>query len=109
MANTTFSEHDTDAPTVEVEWGGRTFSPELDARRRLRPRPHPQTPRGAAQQSDLPMRFSESLRSRLVWDQLSAGQTNRTQVVEAYVRSLSQLAQCRQDVEDPRRRLPGEP
>ena len=99
MANTTFSEHDTDAPTVEVEWGGRRFSPLLDARPKL-PQNRIRKLHASPEESQLPVRLGEAIRSQLVWNQVSADETERQPIVKAYIDSLNQMDQFRQDVED---------
>ena len=99
MAKLAFPENDTEAPPLDIEWGGRRFSPSLDARPKL-PQDRVCKLQAGREESQLPASLREALSSRLAWRLVPADETERERIVEAYVRSLEQVAQFRRDVEN---------
>ena len=99
MTAVQFPEDEAQTMTLDVECGGRTFSPSPDAPsmsprqriRRLHERP---------EEAELPGLLYEAIFSRLAWSTVSPDDTDRQPLVEAYIGSLKQLAGFRDDVDD---------
>lgn len=98
MSQPQFSHDESQTMTLEVQWGGRTFSPSPDSSsvtpqdriRKLQQRP---------EETELPKLLHKAILARLPWSTLPAEETERQPLVEAYVASLSQLERFRGDVE----------
>jgi len=98
MSQASFPEHESQTATLEVQLGGRTFSPSRntpsaaprDQIRELQQRP---------EEAELPKLLQETLAARLAWNSLPAEVADRQSLVEAYVASLTQLGRFREDVE----------
>jgi hypothetical protein len=98
MSQASFPEHESQTATLEVQLGGRTFSPSRntpptaprDRIRELQQRP---------EEAQLPKLLQETLAARLPWNSLRAEVTDRQSLVEAYVASLTQLGRFREDVD----------
>jgi hypothetical protein len=99
MSQAQFSEDETQTMTLEVQWGGRTFSPSPDT-----PSPSPQGRIRQLQQRreeiELPKLLHEAILARLSWIAVPPEETERQPLVEAYIASLSQLERLRGDVEE---------
>jgi uncharacterized membrane protein len=99
MADIEFSEENAATMTLEVECGGRRFSPASD-------RPVPTRPeqirrlRERKEETGLSNLLFDAVSSRLAWNKLPREESERQPWVEAYIQSLQQLEGFRRDVED---------
>ncbi|MCY2994770.1 MAG: hypothetical protein NTY19_43950 [Planctomycetota bacterium] len=102
MDSTALPRHELGTVTLELERGGRRYSPypqSQDAPSRP-PQSRIRKLQQRQEEAELPELLREAIWNRLAWCTASPDGSERQPFVEAYVRSLNQLGQFRQDVED---------
>lgn len=98
MSQASFPEHESQTATLEVQLGGRTFSPSRNTPSAA-PRDQIREIQQRPEEAELPKLLQETLAARLPWNSLPAEVADRQSLVEAYVASLTQLGRFREDVE----------
>lgn len=94
------NQFDSDAtPTLQVQYGGRRFPQDWDRPNKRRPG---RVQRLTEKTSQRPLEdlISESIWKRLAWCAIAPEESERQTVVETYIRSLHQLDEYRDDVEE---------
>jgi hypothetical protein len=100
MADVDFSEDNAQTMTLEIECGGRTFSPAHGDAATTGPRQQIRKLHERKQETELPDLLYGIVFSRLAWSKLSENEHERQPLVESYIQSLQELEGYRRDVED---------